>query len=161
MQARLFTRTIIFALAVVAYAALPATQASAQDVHPRDQECQDAMADSTAKTHCPELKANSVAEFISASNMCWYYGSCSVTVQVDGVETSYDISVSLWGTTWDKSAYISPADLKLLDVCFVKAEGVGQEKTSWGMQLKAGCASDDTDADTAKANGLSTATGSN
>ncbi|MCY4381589.1 MAG: hypothetical protein OXE44_00365 [Nitrospinae bacterium] len=160
MQARLFTRTIIFALAVVAYAALPATQASAQDVNPRVQECRDAMDDSTARTHCPELKANAVAEFISASNMCWYSGSCSVTVKVDGVETSYDISVSLLAS-WDNPVYISPADLKLLDVCFVKTEGVGQGKTEWGMQLKAGCASDDTDADTAKANGLSTETGSN
>ncbi len=161
MQARLFTRTIIFALAVVAYAALPATKASAQHVHPLLQECRDAMADSTARTHCPELKAHAVIDSTSGtSNTCWYYGSCSVTVQVDGVETSYDISVS-WLDSWDNPKYISPADLRLLDVCFVKTEGVGQGKTSWGMQLKAGCASDDTDADTAKANGLSTETGSN
>ncbi len=157
MQARLFTRTIIFALAVVAYAALPATQASAQYVHPLVQECRDAMADSTAKTHCPELKAHAVAESTSGpSHTCWYYGSCSVTVQVDGADNSFEVSVS-----YGDAVYIDPADLRLLDVCFVKSEGVGQGKTSWGMFLKAGCAADDTDADTAKANGLSTETGSN
>jgi len=115
------------------------------------------MADSTAKTHCPELKAHAVAESTSGpSNTCWYYGSCSVTVQVDGAETSFEVSVS-----YGDAVYIDPADLRLLDVCFVKSEGVGQGKTSWGMFLKAGCAADDTDADTAKANGLSTETGSN
>ena len=157
MQARLFTRTIIFALAVVAYAALPATQASAQYVHPLVQECRDAMADSTARTHCPELKAHAVAESTSGpSHTCWYYGSCSLTVQVDGADNSFSASVP-----YVDAVYISPADLRLLDVCFVKAEGVGQGKTSWGMQFKSGCASDEIDADTAKANGLSTATGSN
>ena len=157
MQARLFTRTIIFALAVVAYAALPAMQASAQYIHPLVQECRDAMDNSTAKEHCPGLNAHAVTESSDGpGNTCWYYGKCSLTVQVQGSDNSFSVSVS-----YDSAVYINPPDLRLLDVCFVKIPDAGQGKPGWGIKMKAGCADDDTDADTAKANGLPAATGSN
>ncbi len=117
----------------------------------------DAMNDSTAKEHCPGLKAHAVAESTSGpSNTCWYYGSCTLTVQVGGAENSFDMNVS-----FESAIYTSPADLRLLDVCFVKIAAAGQGQSGWGMQLKARCADVETDADTAKASGLPAATGSN
>lgn len=146
MRPGLFRSMTLFAFVAVAYAALPAPQASAQYVHPLVAECRAALDVSPAKEHCPNLKAHAA----TADPPCWYYGSCALEVSVDGSDTSFDLSI-LHGD----AVYTSASDLRQLDLCFKRAAEAGGGQAGWTMHLKAGCAGDETDAGTAKAEGLS------
>ena len=159
MQAKLFRRMILFAIAAVAYAALPAPQASAQYVHPLVAECRAAFKESTANTHCPSLTAHAVgpnSEPGGPSHTCWVWGSCTLTVQVNGSDTPVNMEIA-----HNEPLYLSPSELRLLDVCFAKLD-IGGGQAIWRMKLRAKqCADGETDADTAKSEGLPAAAGSN
>ncbi|MDE0003214.1 MAG: hypothetical protein OXQ29_11015 [Rhodospirillaceae bacterium] len=148
MQARLIRRITLFTFAAVACAALPAPQAATPTkyLHPQVAECRAAFDASPAMEHCPNLIAHA---YLSADPPCFYYGKCALTVPVDGSDTSFDLHIP-----GGDAVYISASDLQQLDVCFKRAADADGGQAGWTMNLKAGCAGDETDADTAKAEGL-------
>lgn len=145
-------RTAWLAAACVLFA-FPASQASAQHVHPLVAECRAALDESPAESHCPALYAHAVAENPGGpSHTCWVVGDCTLTVAVDGSDTSFESNIE-----WSSPVYLSPSDLRLLDFCFARTENADQEQAEWTMSLSpGGCADGETDSDTAMTEGLST-----
>lgn len=141
-----------FTFAAFAYAAFGAPQTSAQNAHPLVAECRAALDDSTAEERCSALAAHAISENSSGgpSHTCWVWGSCSLTVPVDGFDTSFQVSVA-----HGSPLYLSPSDLRLLDFCFARAADAGEGQNGWTMNLKpGGCASGEIDSDTAMTDGL-------
>ena len=69
---------------------------------------------------------------------------------VDDADTTFDWEIP-WG---DEPLYAGPSDMELLDICFARDDTAEE---GWSMDVKTGgCDSDETDAATAKADGLST-----
>ena len=147
-------RTAWLAAACVLFA-FPATQASAQLLHPHVRECRAAIDESPARSHCPALYAHAVQNLDSSSGpsyTCWVVGDCTLTVAVDGSDTSFESNIE-----WSSPVYLSPSDLRLLDFCFARTENADQEQAEWTMSLSpGGCADGETDSDTAMTEGLST-----
>ncbi len=150
MPFRIMSRAAFVTLAAVVYAALSASQVSAQQsgyVHPLVQECRDAFDASPVNRLCsPDLWAHAVGPSDGGrpSNTCWVTGSCTILVSVGDTDTPFSVNVP-----YGDPMYLSPAELTNLDLCF----GPAADGSGWAVELQSGC-TNAMDSATAKSLGL-------
>ena len=108
--------------------------------------CIDKWRDAAAYGHCSSATVARLAQGSSSdSGHCVVNGSCSITVAVDNVDTTFTPGMS--------NLSQSPNDTESLDICFAAASATAAA-AGYSATVKSGCATGETTSSDATTNGL-------
>ena len=134
--------------ALLGAALLPAPAASTDaDRAGWIQQCTDDWNDAPASTYCAGATVSRIEAEGAQQGHCTVDASCSITVAVDGTDTTYTPSVNMT---------LARASTNSIDLCFSVTADCGAS-----VNARAGCDTDETGSATATANGLVTSTSNN
>lgn len=110
------------------------------------QQCLNAWDEAPLKEYCSSSRVGYVSASSVGNTGCFVDATCSITVSVDGEDTTFSLSTSSDDTMrW--------VHMRLLDACFSKSEA-----DEWTAAVRPGCKSNETDSETAVDEGLTTET---